>query len=655
MTWPRALALLGRIIVGTGLAGLVAISPPLREAAIGLQPSVPGVLATLALVGAFTSFAIRWRGDRVRRLRWLCCERTIGQALAHWGWVAAIVVALAPLWSHWTMRPPDALTAHASQLGHIPWKDARLHLEGALHLLNEGNFGLYSERRPLTAAWLAVRLLVSGGDVRLALTIQAIVFGLALFALGRVVGARLGPWSALMTCAATLGLTAGFLPTFATEPLGATLAACALALLLARAAVAQPLILAAGVFTLSLALGARPGPQLVVPAFILWGIAVVPRRARLRVAVLLLVAAVAGAVSTGAINAAYGKGESSPSARAAYTLYGLSSGSNYRQFLRDYGEATMRAQGDREVSRWLYDKTFENLRERPGDFARALVSNLRKFLSKLPSNLAGAISLAPLFEHTTLEVEAAPGAGSAAALAGLAPLILTTAAGVFFLARRSDQTQRLFWLACALAMLASVPIVYGDASFRGLAVIYPFFGAALGLGLCPRRFVNAPAAASTERPGLWWSAALPVLILATSLAVPGIARSHWPRPEARALAALTPREDMVVDVQIAPAVVVSHSPRKGLARVPWLSPADYRRLLAFGGFVDDAGIEDLPSPFVVMSVYDFVTQQQYVLTGSLDLLRQSQRFLRLKVRPLGTGGKIYQALSCEALTPRPAL
>jgi len=204
-------------------------------------------------------------------------------------------------------------------------------------------------------------------------------------------------------------------------------------------------------------------------------------------------------------------------------------------------------------------------------------------------------------------------------------------------------------------MLASVPIVYGDASFRGLAVIYPFFGAALGLGLCPRRFVNAPAAASTERPGLWWSAALPVLILATSLAVPGIARSHWPRPEARALAALTPREDMVVDVQIAPAVVVSHSPRKGLARVPWLSPADYRRLLAFGGFVDDAGIEDLPSPFVVMSVYDFVTQQQYVLTGSLDLLRQSQRFLRLKVRPLGTGGKIYQALSCEALTPRPAL
>lgn len=655
MTWPRALALLGRIVVGAGLIGLVTISPALREAAIGLQPSLPGLLATSALVGACASFAIRWRGDRGRRLRWLRWERTIGQALARWGWAPAIVLALAPLWSHWTMRPPDALTSHAALLGHIPWKDTRLHLEGALHLLNEGNFGLYSERRPLTAAWLAVRLLVSSGDVRLALTIQAVIFGLALFALGRVVGARLGPWSALMTCAATLGLTAGFLPTFATEPLGATLAACALALLVSRAALAQPLILAAGVFTLSLALGARPGPQLLVPAFLLWGIAVVPRRTRLRVAVLLVVAVVAAAVSTGAINAAYGKGESTLSARAAYTLYGLSSGSNYRQFLRDYGEATMRAQGDREVSRWLYDKTFENLRERPGDFARALASNLRKFLSKLPANLAGAVSLAPLFERTPIEVETAPGAGSVSTLAGLVPLILTTAAGVFLLARRSDRAQRLFWLACALAVLASVPIVYGDASFRGLAVVYPFFGAALGLGLCPRRPVNARTAANVERPALLWAVALPLVILAVALAIPGIARPLWPRPDARALAGLLPRQDMVTDVSIAPAVVVSHSPRKGLAGVPWLSPADYRRLLAFGGFVDDAGIEDLPAPFVVMSVYDFVTQQQYVLIGSLDLLRQSQRFVRLKVRPLGTGGKIYQAWSCEALTPRPAL
>jgi hypothetical protein len=49
-----------------------------------------------------------------------------------------------------------------------------------------------------------------------------------------------------------------------------------------------------------------------------------------------------------------------------------------------------------------------------------------------------------------------------------------------------------------------------------------------------------------------------------------------------------------------------------------------------------------------------VTQQQYVLIGSLDLLRQSQRFVRLKVRQLGTGGKIYQAWSCDVLPPLPA-
>jgi hypothetical protein len=649
MNWVRGGALLGRIIVGVGSVCLVAVSPPLREAAIQLQPSVPGVLATVALAGAFLSFAIRWRAGRARRLRWLRCERTLGMALARWGWVGAILVALLPLWSHWTMRPPDALSAHAALLGHIPWQDTRLHLEGALHLLSEGDFGLYSERRPLTAAWLAARLVASGGGKTWALTIQAVFFGLALFALGRIVGSRLGPWSALMTCGVTLGLAAGFLPTFATEPLGVTLAACALALLLSRASMAPKLILAAGVYVLGLALGARPGPQLVLPAFVLWGIAVARHRARLRVAALLVGAAAAAVLSTGALNVLYGKGESSLSANAAYTLYGLSGGSNYRQFLRDYGEATMRAQGDREVSRWLYEKTFENLRERPGDFVRALASNLRKFVGKLPSNLAAAMTIAPLFQHPAIESETLPDFGGSTSPAGLAALILATGAGLFFFARRCDPKLRLFWLAFALAVLGSVPIVYGDASFRGLAVTYPFFGVALGLGLCQRRSTAGSAGASVERPALRLAVALPLLIVIAAITVPGIARSHWPRPVASTLAGLTAREDMVIDVRNAPAVLVSHSPRKGLARVPWLSPADYRRLLAFGGFVDNAGIEHLPPPFVVTSGYDFVTQQQYVLIGPLDLLRQSQRFARLRVRPLGTGGKIYQAESCEPI------
>ena len=651
MNWARGAALVVRIIVGVGIVCLVAQSPSLREAAIQLQPSVPGVLVTAALVGALLSFAIRWRGARARRRKWLRCERGLGVALARWGWVGAIVVALLPLWSHWTMRPPDALSAHAALLGHIPWKDTRLHLEGALHLLSEGNFGLYSERRPLTAAWLAARLVAGGGDGTWALTIQAVFFGLALFALGRVVGARLGPWSALMTCGVTLGLTAGFLPTFATEPLGVTLAACALALLFSRAAMTRQLVLAAGVYVLGLALGARPGPQLVLPAFVLWGIAVARHGARLRAAVLLVVAAIAAVLSTGALNVLYGKGESSLSANAAYTLYGLSGGSNYRQFLRDYGEATMRAQGDREVSRWLYEKTFENLRERPGDFVRALASNLRKFLGKLPSNLAGAMTLAPLFQRPAIESETPPDSSGTTPPAGLAALILATGAGVFFLTRRCDPRQRLFWLAYALAVLGSVPIVYGDASFRGLAVTYPFFGVALGLGLCPRRSMTGSAGASVERPALGLAVALPLFIVIAAIAVPEIAHSHWPQPAASMLAGLTAREDMVVDVRTAPAVVVSHSPRKGLASVPWLSPADYQRLLAFGDFVDNAGIEHLPLPFVVTSVYDFVTKQQYVLIGPLDLLRQSQRFVRLRVRPLGTGGKIYQAESCEPVAP----
>jgi hypothetical protein len=646
MNWVRGLVLAGRIAVGAGVVCLVALSPPLREAAIQLQPSVPGGIAMLAIVGALTSFAIRWRASRERRQRWLRSERAVAGFLGRWGWVGAILVALLPLWSHWTMRPPDALTAHAALLGHIPWKDTRLHLEGALHLLNAGDFGLYSERRPLTAAWLATRLLASGGDMAVAQVIQAIFFGLALFALGRAVGARLGPWAALATCGVTLGLTAGLLPTFATEPLGATLAACALALLFSRAARSRLGVVAAGVFVLGLALGVRPGPQLLVPAFVAWGIAVARRGTRWRAAALLVAAAIVAVAATGAINALYGKGESSLSARAAYTLYGLSAGSNYRQFLTDYGEATMRAQGDRAVSRWLYQKTLENLRERPGDFAHALTSNLRKFVGKLPSNLAPTMSLGTLFERRSADVDVPADGEGASALFGLLPLTLVTLASIFYLARRREPTQRLFWLAFVLAVLGSVPIVYGDAGFRGLATTYPFFGLALGLGLATRRAAGL-AGGRSDRPATALALGLPLCILAASLCVPGLLRPLWPRPQASARAATVAGEDMVVDMRIAPAVVVSHSPRKGLAGLPWLNPADYRRQLAFAGFVDDAGIENLPPPFVVASVYDFVTQRQYVLIAPLDLLRQPQRFQRLKVEPLGTEGKIYRAQRFE--------
>jgi hypothetical protein len=639
-----------RLSIGAGLIALVALSPALRTAGIQLQPSVPGLLVSAALVGVAASAVIRWRGDRSRLRRWLRQERRLVRGFARWGWVGLIVAALLPLWSHWAMRPPDSLTAYAALLGHIPWKDTRLHLEGALHLLDQGTFGFYSERRPLTAAWLATRLVAGGGSAAVALALQAILLGLALYVLARAVAVRRGPWAALATCGVTLGLIGGSLPTFATEPLGVTLSACALALLLSRGAARRPLYLALGVFALGLALGARPGPQLIVPAVVVWGIAIAPPGTRVRRGGLYLAAALSALVATSSVNALYGAGESSTSSNAAYTLYGLSAGSNYRQFLRDYGEATMRSQGDRVVSRWLYRKAFENVRDRPGDLLRGLTSNLRKFLGKLPANLAPTMSLAPLLSRHPIEddLPAIPTLG--APLPGLVPLVLATGASLLFLVRTRERSQRLLWVAVTLAVLGSVPIVYGDAGFRGLAVIYPFFGAALGLGLSVRRAPYLRAAPGEERGTVLLAALLPTSLLVLGLSVPGLVRPYWPRPVPAARAGLVPQQEMLVDAQDAPAVAVSHQPRKGLTGTPWLSPADYRRLLAFGGFTDDSGIETLQPPFAVMSVYDFVTRQQYVLVAPLELLRQPTRFVRVVVHRLDTGGKVYQA---TAVAPSP--
>ena len=218
----------------------------------------------------------------------------------------------------------------------------------------EGAFPPFSGRRPLNAAWLAVRLALTGGSLPAALASAGGPAGRGRVRRGpRHRGRAAARAPALAFFGLLLGLTSDYLPSAATEPLGVTLACAAFAVLFPQARAAACCRRSAGCGCSTSSLQARPGAQFLLPCLALW-VVWTCRGRRLRA--LLGAAAVAGAgLALGAsLNALYGTSDASASAAGAYPLYGLATGSNYRQIQEDLGEELARLPDDRARTRLIY-------------------------------------------------------------------------------------------------------------------------------------------------------------------------------------------------------------------------------------------------------------------------------------------------------------
>jgi hypothetical protein len=630
----RSIAItVARLALGAAAIVLVTVSAPVRESLVALEPAVPSVLFTAALAWVALGWTTRSRGNMQasRRLRRL--EARAARTLEAWGWALAILLFLLPLWSHWAMRPLGPVSAFAAPFGGIPWSDSHAHLEGGNRLLAGDAFGPFSERRPLTASLLGVRLALGGGSLRFALLIQAVLLALSAWLVSRLVGGKAGLGPAVGAFALILGLSRDFLPTAATEPLGITFSCLGVAVLLMVPERPRLTLLALGFFAVDAALHARPGPQLLLPILAVWALYAF-RRAWTRAAAVLLIAGTAGGLSTMALNALYGVGESSFTAYPAYTLYGLTRSSNWRQARQDFPEEIARIGRETDVARFLYQKAFANLRRDPTDFLRALGGNEAKFLQKLPANLTRTVSLRALFVASVKRVRPSRSEVVGDLMVGL-PVILAAALGfVGYLRRSRGRVEILFWGAVGLGIVLSVPFVYGDAGFRGLAAAYPFLAVALALGLsrAPRRPVLAGARLRAERLGLICGV-LALALVGTALVGPAVARAFAYRPAPHDLQSLVPGRHLVVSPAGSPAVVVTHARPGTSATRSRIERGNFLRLLDLAGLDadHDAYLRGLRSPFVLVSTYDFVARRQQLIVGPVEILRQGRAFLKLEV------------------------
>lgn len=551
-------------------------------------------------------------------------DRRALRFLGAWGLPLAVLAFLTPLCAAWELQPGSGNTAFAALFGRIPWGDAHGHFEGAQRLLAEGAFPPFSGRRPLNAAWLATRLALVGGRLEAALVLQAVLLGAAAFAAARAVALRSGAGAALAFTGLLVGLSSDYLPSAATEPLGVTLACASLAVFLSRGARGRVLPALAGLFLLDLALQARPGAQFLLPcvgAWIVWTC----RGRRLRALGGCAAVLAGGVLLTAALNAFYGTKDASASAAGAYPLYGLATGSNYKQIQEDLGDELKQLPDDRARTRLIYARAWQRLRAEPGVAVRALGRNLRKFAGKAPSVLYAVVSPQALVIAPWERAEPTPAIRARDRWLGRALLALAIVGLVLHLARaRNDE--RLFWLAVVLGIVLSAPVVYGDAGLRGLAASFPFLCALLATGLGGRRRAPAAFADVRVRRTLVLSAATLVLL---ALAGPALAHAAARRPRSPLFP--LPPDVRIVRVRPAPAVLVSNRERPELDLVT-LPRRQYLRHVGLAN-VEASGFDRPEPPFAVVSAYDYVEKTQRVLVLPPEALAAGP-FLRVVVAPV---------------------
>ena len=405
------------------LSGWLLFSPP--AALLSIKGSLSGVGTVLALMLVL----LGWR-----------FPRALKAAPPLLAGLASVYFSL-PLLDNWR-----GLSGEWGLL--MPLSDSSNYYLGAMRLIDVGSLDFWCLRRPLAAAFAAVRLWLAGGDLRVALAINAGLVALAvLFAAGQI-SRRFGVAAAMVFVIVCHAFADPFLPTLLSENTGIFFGALAIGFLWRGMEEKSPGLSGAGMFFLALGLLARAGPFFLLPALLLW--AFLYHRGSRRETLSWLGAMLAGLVLAFAVNIlflrVFGSGEVVANGNFSQILYGMAKGgASWTQLAIDHPELGMDAP---ENVRAAYRLAFGMLKDNPLPFLKFLLGEL----GHAPEYVVGLVPeyLAPLFvAGVVLALSSFRDRKSAFLLLGLLGVLVSAP----FL--RQEGGQRVF--AAAIPFLAMFP------------------------------------------------------------------------------------------------------------------------------------------------------------------------------------------------------
>lgn len=568
---PRA-ALAGLLALGAASAALafVLLAPTAAAAGLWLRWGTGAVVAAFALV-VFPAYLLERSWSRTARLALL---------------FVLFGLPLAGLWGSGASEP-NVLG------GLLPWSDAHAYFSDATRLLGGHAFGAVSSRRPLFPGLLTALLGATGASLPLVLALLAAFLALAAFFLGEELLASFGPAGAALGLLVLFFFSRRFIGTTLTEALGLSLGALAASLLLSAARDGRGARFLAGLFFLGVALTARAGAFLVLPALVLFA----ARRFRVgrafspAWALGALAAAVLAFAPSAFLLERVGAAKSLPYGNFAPVFYALAKGGG--DWTRAAAEHPEASEGE------IYRLAFDAVRREPS----ALLGSFRRALSEfVTSRDTGVLGF--------LEIPGAPTGRRAVGTVvrfGLGAALLL---GLFRALRRPRPEATLVFVA-SLGILASVPLLppWDADRMRVYAATMPLLAALAASAVRPRatpssfrfdaRRAGGPIAAA--------SSLLATLLVLGAAVLPLLFRGT--RPYTEVFPAACGAGERGYGVAVGAGSFVSVRPDDALvrSRAPELRVSDFRRRLASLFHPEFAAeLAGLEPPYTLVPAYRMV-------------------------------------------------
>jgi hypothetical protein len=248
--------------------------------------------------------------------------------------------------------------------GLIPWNDASAYLSCGRELIAGAAINPFCGMRPYYVAEFGAFLALSGGNLQIAVLLQAALLGGAVGWFSYKVSRYAGIIAGVMVYAALLIFSVEFTLPVLTENAGLLLGLLAMGILLQRPASILPLHFLVVLLLLTLALNARAGAMLVLPALLMWS-AILSHGDR-RQRMMRTLGGLCGIVGALALIAGLTQIVGGATARAhsnfAFTLYAI--GVNKMTYLQVYFDHPQIVDAP-DLTKAIYDLFWENLRSRP--------------------------------------------------------------------------------------------------------------------------------------------------------------------------------------------------------------------------------------------------------------------------------------------------
>jgi hypothetical protein len=350
-----------------------------------------GAMLALSLVGSRRQneeHATRAISARLDRFRFLAGPTALG------GCVVAYLATLVENWESGSRR-------FFMIAGIVPWSDAQAYFLGAERVLFDGELDAFNSVRPLNTVDLAIRLAVTGLDLRAALVIQAVMVGVATYLAARAVAADLGALAGFAVFTVIYGFAAFHVESTLTETWGVTLGCLAFAVLW-RAGREKKIALATpGIFLLAVGLAARAGTIAILVTLLAWFSWQLRGDSWVNWRML--------AVGTGAVVVAFAtnyvvilslNGDTrAPNSNFGYVMYGLATGypgwdATQPPWTRAYSDypVEMARRPLTERARFAGDRAREEIRSNPARFAKTVVRSGLNYAELSRDTSAGAVT-----------------------------------------------------------------------------------------------------------------------------------------------------------------------------------------------------------------------------------------------------------------------